>query len=379
MLAQALNSTRPVAAVHVILNEHMPNEIHPKHRTPWVTIMLVLLAVFSFFALSDGGQTVIRMTGGGGGFVPEPPMMREQNAVVSTSADVQSGMGVSASMPMMDSANYPYRQYGYGTPAATDTREFNKMYYSAEMRTRNVQQLVRRAETTIRGFGGRVDQTSSAEKYGSVSFVIPASKYDEFRNEIETFVNPRFLKVDISSQNMLPQKQSIEQTQEQVQKNLDELTANRKKAVSDHSATVRSLQGQIDANASELATLQAQAARPDLTSEARVQNTARQNQLQSDQQSLKSRLANENSNYSATIASFDSQIKYANDNLAGVKKQDKALLDDVATVNGTISFRWISLFEIVHEYLPGYWIPGLIALAAAIAYFFERRRMVPLV
>lgn len=358
-----------------ILNEHMPNEVHPKHRTPWVTIVLVLLAVFSFFALSDGGQTVIRMTGGGGGFVPEPPMMRGQNAVVPTSVQVESSSGVSP-MPMIDAANYPYRQYGYGTPAATDTREFNKVYYNAEMRTRNVQQLVRRAETAIRGFDGRVDQTSSAEKYGSVSFVIPASKYDEFRNEIETFVNPRFLKVDVSSQNMLSQKQSIEQTQEQVQKNLDTLAADRKKAVSDHSATVRSLQAQIDANASELGALQAQAARPDLSYEARAQNTARQNQLQSDQQALKSRLANENSNYSATIASFDVQIKYANDNLAGVKKQDKALLDDVATVNGTISFRWISLFEIVHEYLPGYWIPGLIALAAAVAYFFEHRRVI---
>ena len=57
-----------------------------------------------------------------------------------------------------------------------------------------------------------------------------------------------------------------------------------------------------------------------------------------------------------------------------MKTQDKALLDDVATVNGTVSIRWISLWEMIQLYLPGYWIPAIFAALAFLSYLRDRRR-----
>jgi len=43
-------------------------------------------------------------------------------------------------------------------------------------------------------------------------------------------------------------------------------------------------------------------------------------------------------------------------------------------VNGSVSFRWISLWEMAQLYLPGYWIPGIFAILAFCSYLFDRRR-----
>ncbi|OGG54256.1 hypothetical protein A2851_01160 [Candidatus Kaiserbacteria bacterium RIFCSPHIGHO2_01_FULL_53_29] len=337
----------------------------PHGRKPWLTISLALLALVTFFMMSGGGQTISRMGGGYGvsssnTMAPTPPTM----------GIAESAQGVPRATQVMAPDYYPQPYYG-GTPAATDTREFNKISYSAVMRTRSVQDLVRRTETTVRGFDGRVDQTSSAEKYGYVSFVIPATKFEEFRTEIESFVRPRFLKVDISSQNLLSQKQSIEETQKQVEKNIADLQTERKQLVASHASAVKSLQSQIDANTNTQTALRAEVT----NDPARQASIALQlNQLSAELITLKSRLANENSNYVNNIASIDSQIKYTNENLTGVKQQDQNLLDNVATVNGTISFNWISLWEIMQLYLPGYWIPSILAVSAMLAYLWERRR-----
>src|SRR3989344_8448981 len=87
-----------------------------------------------------------------------------------------------------------YYPYPYPNPdvPVTDTREFLKTYYSASMRTRDVPVLTRRVETTVRGYGGRIDQESSSAQYGYVNFALPQSKYDAFRTELEGFVDSRF-------------------------------------------------------------------------------------------------------------------------------------------------------------------------------------------
>lgn len=347
----------------------IPTDETPRGRKPWLTIALALLAFITFLMMSNNGQIIERMTGGGYG-------VSSSNVIVPPTVQ-RSGMedraqSVPSALQMMQPDYYPYPYPGANVPV-TDTREFEKITYNATMRTRHVQEFTRRAETTIRGFGGRVDQTSSSEKYGYVSFVVPASKFEEFRNEIETFVSLRFLKVDVSSQNLLPQKQNIEQTQAQVEKNLADLNVSRKKIVSAHTSAVASLQSQINTDTSQQTALRAEITN-DPVRQAQIAN--RQAELSAELASLRTRLANENANYSSNLNSIDQQIKYTNDNLTGVKKQDQNLLDNVATVNGTISFQWISLWEIAQLYLPGYWIPSIFAVLAVLAFFFERRRTV---
>lgn len=321
-------------------------------RVSWLSLVLLVLAILTFFVIS-GGFDKTTMLGIGSSdslLAPQAP------------SEYQDGM-------MPDSYPMPPR-YGYGDVSATDTREFLKIGYHATLRTRAVQELTRRVETTVRGFSGRIDQISSSQKSGYVSFVVPKSRYEAFRDELESFVGPRFLSINISSQNLLPQKISIEEQQKQAEEELATLNADRKKLVSTHAQTVASLQAQIDADASQLATLKAQ------TTTDPAQQAQITTQIQAvfiDQANLKVRLADENVAYKQQLSYLDADIIYAQTTLEGVKKQDQNLLDTVETVQGSVSINWISMWEIAQLYLPGFWIPGIFAALAVLAHAWHRR------
>lgn len=299
----------------------------------WLTIVLAVLAIITFFIISNPSV----------GY-PVPMGVRESS---NGSAVPMMDTGVSSPSRMMSPDIYPY-PYPYPNPEVpvTDTREFLKIYYNASMRTRDVPTLTRRVETTVRGYGGRIDNESSAEKYGYVSFALPQAKYDAFRTELESFVGSRFLKVNISSQNLLSQKVSIEEQQKQADKTLADYKTARAKIVSAHTSAVQSLQSKIDATTA----------------------------TSSERASLEQQLARENSSYTRDLSNADANIKYAQDWVKGVQTQDATLLANVATVTGTVSVQWISLSDIVILYLPGYWIPTIFAVLASLSFYRDRRR-----
>jgi hypothetical protein len=333
---------------------------------PWLTIILILLAILSLLATFDirnlfKSQVGLRS-------IPTS-LMNVPSVKMGVKPQMQNGES-----SFMDKVNLVLPPAYNSNIPVNDTREFLKTDYHATMRTRDVPKLVRRAETTVRGFGGRIDQISSTEKYGLVGFVVPKSSFNEFRDEIESFVGQRFLKVEISSRNLLSEKQGIEEMQKEAENTLAGLNARREKVIADHNTAVQSLQSQIKGNENEQASL-----RREVTTdpERQSQITNRLNVLARELVNLKSQLANENSAYTNNLNSIDYQIKNANDNLTRIKNQDKDLLDDVATVNGTIVFSWISLWEIVQLYLPGYWIPAIFTVLAIVAYWWERHREFP--
>ena len=67
-------------------------------------------------------------------------------------------------------------------------------------------------------------------------------------------------------------------------------------------------------------------------------------------------------------------MKYGTDWQKAVQTQDQTLLDNVATVNGTVSIQWISWWNMAQLYLPGYSIPGILAFLAVLAYMWQRRK-----
>jgi hypothetical protein len=251
---------------------------------------------------------------------------------------------------MMDASNryypYPYPYPGTDVPV-TDTREFLKIYYSAQMRTRDVPALTRRVETTVRGYEGRIDSQSSSEKYGYVSFALPQARYDAFRTELEALVGSRFLTVNISSQNLLSQKVSIEEQQNQADSALADYKAARARLVAAHTAAVQALEAKINA----------------------VETSV------SDRTLFERQLATENASYTKQLNYADANIKYAQDWVKGVKTQDATLLANVATVTGTVSLSWISLWDIALLYLPGYWIPVIFAALTMLSYRRDRRQI----
>lgn len=328
----------------------------------WLTVVLALLALGTFIAISSPSVQYPIPMGTRGGWVESsesgggavPPMM---DTGVSNSAKGTPDMGM-------------YYPYPYPNPdvSATDTREFLKIYYNAFMRTRDVPALTRRVETTVRGYTGRIDQESSSPKYGSVSFAVPQSRYDAFRVELESLVGSRFLTVNISSQNLLSQKVSIEEQQKQADTALADYKAARQKIVNAHASNVQSLQSKIAADEQQIATLLAQPSTPQIL--AQIQTVS------ADLTALKQQLANENASYTTQLSNADANIKYAQDWQKAVQTQDKALLDSVATVTGTVSIQWISLWDISLLYLPGYWIPTIFAVLAVLSYVRDRRRLI---
>jgi len=91
---------------------------------------------------------------------------------------------------------------------------------------------------------------------------------------------------------------------------------------------------------------------------------------------LEQQLARENSSYTRNLSNADANIKYAQNCVKGVQTQDATLLANVATVNGTVSIQWISLWGMALLYLPGYWIPAILAIFALLSFNSDRRRLV---
>src|SRR3989344_2652461 len=68
----------------------------------------------------------------------------------------------------------------------TDTREFLKTSYSATLKTRDVPEMAKEVKNAIRDVEGRIDNINSSEKYGQISFVVPKSRFEEFRSAVES-------------------------------------------------------------------------------------------------------------------------------------------------------------------------------------------------
>ena len=85
-------------------------------------------------------------------------------------------------------------------------------------------------------------------------------------------------------------------------------------------------------------------------------------------------LASENASYTDELNNADANIKYAETWVKAVETQDQTLLENVATVTGTISIQKIGLWDTALAYLPGYWIPAIFAVLTGLSYRRDRRR-----
>lgn len=319
----------------------------------WLTIVLGVLTIVTFLAVPNSARYV--------------PFLSN---LTSTSYSGGMGGAPKAGVAVPESASSRpayYPPYGGGDVPSTDTREFLKRYYNADLLSRDVTGLTRRVETTVRGHSGRVDSESTGKEYGYVSFAVPESKFEDFRDEIEGMVGSRFITINTSAQNLLSQKVSIEEQQRQASSTLADYKAARTKLITAHTTKVKSLQDQIASNQKEIDYLHSQP--PSAENNAQVQ-TAANNITQ-----LQNQLAQENTSYSNELNAIDNNIKYTQDWQKAITSQDQALMDQVATVSGTISVRFVTLWEIALLYLPGYSIPGIFAFLTVLSYLRDRRRV----
>jgi len=359
----------------VIKNEILSHPLVPvaknhraSFRLPWASFAFTALAIAALIiAVPKSGnmrQSAVTSQTYQSGGAPVAMLVPEQN-----------GQGAASLQAVPDNNSYAFKSVPpqpQDVPAA-DNRELLKTDYSADVQTRDVRQMAARLQTTVRGFNGRVDSISSANDQGYISFVIPADQLGAFKAQVKDIAGTKFYTEQLSAQNMLPQKVSLEDQQTQNTDELNQLTASRDQLTIAHNQTAASFRSQIASLNSQLQVLNNQIpADPNQAAQIDAQKQDLQNKIQS----LKARLANENNNYNSQWDSYNSQISDAQSALDGLSKQTADLLNTVATVRGTIYISYISLWGIIGLYVSGYWIAFLLLIAAVIAYYIHRRTLV---
>lgn len=249
-----------------------------------------------------------------------------------------------ASAPMMDSSGaemlyYP-PDYYRGNPDITDTRQFLKNSYSADIKTRDVKEMIRNVRNIVRDFEGRIDNTQESEKYAYLGFVIAKDNFEAFRDEVESLTYTKLTTVNVSSENLLGQKQSIEEQMENAATSLTDLEKQKTSLTTKHNQTLANLNAQ-------LVTLQNQG-----TSTTEQQFIVSQS------------IASENKSYNSQLTNLNNRIDGTKKWLTQIEKRDTDFGNNIETVNGYVSVSWISLWEMAKLLSPIH--PGWIILVLAI-------------
>ncbi|MES3004990.1 MAG: hypothetical protein V4690_02670 [Patescibacteria group bacterium] len=355
-----------------LILEQVPNRTSAlvsttKHRQPWFFYAFTAMAVLTFVINSQ--PSFLSKMDLGDEFVVAP--MAPQDA--SMAPEYAYPTVTTGSTAGRDSVIYdPYYPYPYPqNPNITDTREFSKIYYNPTLQTREVNDVRGEVERVVRNSDGRVDSSTSGEKSGYVSFVVPKDRLESFKDEIESLVGSRFYIEQTNTQNMLPQKQAIEQSLEQLDTTLKSLIKDRDGIVKNHNQNISAYNKRLEYINSEIARLNNEKVfYPALEEE----NTKRISALQNEIFAIQKEISSENHTYQTNKNNIDNSIKYTEQSLDYTKTQDKNLMLDVETVTGSVSIQWISLWDYVDTYFPGALLGWVFMALAVVAYFWNRNR-----
>ena len=334
--------------------------------------LVMILAIGVWYGVMSYIKTISSRYGGG---------IQVQNSGITTGsapADTTIRDGIFYDTPSFKIANPESvnmknlnGQIGIG-----DTREFLKTSYSSIIKTREVQSVVTSVKNIVKGNDGRVDNISSSELNGYLTFVVPKSKFEAFRTEVEALTHKKLYAETSTSQNLLGQKQSIEQQTANIQKNLESLNEQKEALKVSHAKTVATINKELQSIRTQLASIRKQIAE---TTDNDALNSLRSQESNYvvRETSQKQYLSSENSQYTAQNASFESQISYQNTNLENVNKQDENFTENIETVDGRVDVRWVSIWQLIKIFSP---IPAeilVVVLAIIIWNILAKLNVVP--
>ncbi|MDP1760386.1 MAG: hypothetical protein Q8L01_02995 [Candidatus Woesebacteria bacterium] len=276
----------------------------------------------------------------------------------------------SGNLKMMSDSYYPVRYQE--NLSISDTREFLKTSYSADIETRNVKSVLRDVKGAIRVANGRIDGLNENQKMSYVNFVIPKINFESFKDEIESITHEKLITENISSLNLLSQKQNIEEQNKNATDSLTTLLQQQKNLVTKHTQTKNKLQNEL----TDLENQLEQFSRilpsvPNPTQVAQLQS------LNTNIGILKQQLASENLNFNTSNKNLKNQINAVNAQLANIAKQDSNFTDNVETVNGSISVKWISLWRLIKIFSPISPVIIIIILVIIFWYILKRKNYLP--
>jgi len=266
--------------------------------------------------------------------------------------------------------------YGGGQSDITDTREFLKTSYSAYIKTRQVEEVITSVKNMVKGADGRIDSISFSEKSGGISFVVPKSKFDSFKDEVESVTHKKLYTENVSSQNLLSQKQNIEEQTLNVNNTLASLKEQKKNLDIEHSQAVSKINSSISGIQSQLLIVIASLANATNT-EVIASLRNQENILVMGETSEKQKLNAENISYNTNNNDLQNQIANTEQDLANVNKRDNNFTNNIETVNGYVSANWVSLWELAVIFSPIHPTIIIIILIIAIWYYLKRKSYIP--
>ncbi len=269
-----------------------------------------------------------------------------------------------------------YYDRGYQKPTITDTREFLKTNYSADIKTRNVSKVIKDVTNIVKGADGRIDNSYSSEKSGRISFVVAKSKFDDFKNQIESLTHEKLYTETISSENLLNQKQNIEEQTGNIVNTLANLQSQKTNLENQHTQSVSVINKELTRIKAELVAIRAVMS---TSTEPLVLEsfTKQESSLVKQENTQKTKLINENNSYVAQSQSLDNSISNYNNGLTNVIEQDSQFTDNIETVNGSINVGWVSLWEIAKIFSPIHPTIIVIALVILLWIYLKRRGTIP--
>ena len=302
------------------------------------------------------GLTGSVMGVGQGGMAPIP--MAPINSNSPYSGNVSGKM-------MPDFYQNNYNNYGGNNGNISDTREFIKKTFSATLKTREVESTSKKVEVLIKGMEGRIDSANISTQYGYFSFVIPKSKLDEFETQLRSYTNVKFYSQQVSSQNLLGEKQNLERNQGSTIDTISTLTAQQKQLSDEYAKNLASIKTELATQNAQLKTVQANILRKQTDfatatdTVVKIDLTNQLSNLRQSEQNLKQSILVVNSNITNLTNTFKSQmtnlgfsLDQQNNTLANLGAQENNFFDNIETVNGNISINYISIWEVLDIYSP---------------------------
>lgn len=277
-------------------------------------------------------------------------------------------------VPSVSTNNYVDYRPQNQDPSIADTREFMKTNYNSTIKTRDVSDTIKEVKNIVKGADGRVDEFNTSEKYGRIGFVVAKSKFDDFRDEIENITHKKLYTENISSDNLLGQKQGIENQILNVTQSLNSLISQKTELNDTHTKTVTTINKELSRINNELIKVRAiisAESDPQILVSLRSQETNWVGQ----QSSQKKKLNDENSVYASKLQNLDAMINNAQNNLTQINKTDTNFTDNIETVNGYVSATRVSIWELGVIFSPIH--PVLIIIILIIGGIVLFRRRIP--
>lgn len=293
------------------------------------------------------------------------------------------GIGVGGSLqssmiPGVPSNTVMPSGYGRNKSGIEDTREFMKTNYSGTVKTRDVAEVVYEVEEMVRDLDGRVDSVNSSEKSGYVSFVIPKDDLFEFKYRMKELTHEKLYIESTSSQNLLYQKQDIEERTGEVSENMEDLQAQKASLDSAHAQRTSALQNQISAIQAQINEIYRTMPAADDVPDSEIMTLQDQaNALTQSIAQLRITQTKENQSYASQSSALEAQINRTEGNLSEIAEEDVDFMNDIETVNGSVRAQWVSHWELIKIFSP---IPvgfEIVIVVVIIWYVLKRKRYLP--